>query len=49
MDAKRPIGPARSAFGRTWRAMGPYGLGAWLSVGLIAWGLGNVLYTLFSR
>ncbi|MDI3337223.1 PepSY-associated TM helix domain-containing protein [Defluviimonas aestuarii] len=49
MEAKRPTGPARSAFGRTWRAMGPYGLGAWMSVGLIAWGLGNVLYTLFFR
>ncbi|MCV2870697.1 PepSY domain-containing protein [Defluviimonas sp. WL0050] len=46
MEAKRPTGPARSAFGRTWRAMGPYGSGAWLSVGLIAWGLGNMLYIL---
>lgn len=47
MEAKRPTGPARSAFARTWRAMGPYGLGAWISSALILWGLTILLYRVF--
>ncbi len=43
MEEARSGAPTRASFGRSWRAMGPFGLGAWLSLALILWGLVRVL------
>ncbi len=48
MEARKPTGPPRSGLVRAWRGMGPFGLGAWLSLALIGFGLAQVVYGFLS-